>query len=71
MNQRRSNLKAHIVSLATVGGVLLFAFFLYLVVVLFGFLSEHPQLLVYAFLLLLSLQAYWLLFAYLKRRFAG
>lgn len=62
-------LKAHIVALLVVGGVLLFAFFVYLVGATFVWIFGHPKILVYAFIAVATLQAYWLFFAFLKRRF--
>ncbi|OIP43180.1 MAG: hypothetical protein AUK47_03145 [Deltaproteobacteria bacterium CG2_30_63_29] len=69
LKESDGRLKAHIVALLVVGGVLLFAFFVYLVGATFAWIFTHPHVLVYAFIAVATVQAYWLFFAFLKRRF--
>jgi hypothetical protein len=66
--EHKSGVKAHVITLLIVGGVLLFAFVLYLVAALLYWLVFHLDVLVYAFTALAVTQGYWMLFAYLKRR---
>ena len=66
-----SSVKAHAATVLVVGGLLLSAFALYLALSFVFFLADRPELLVYTYLGLAVAQAYWLLFAYLKRRLAS
>ena len=50
LKESDGRLKAHIVALLVVGGVLLFAFFVYLVGATFAWIFTHPHVLVYAFI---------------------
>lgn len=64
-----SRFSLHALAALIVGGVLLFAFVLYLLVAFAAWLVTTPQYLVYAFLMLVVGQSWWILLAWLKRRF--
>lgn len=63
-----SKVKFHILTLLIVGGALLFAFVVYMLLLVATWLFTNPSILVYAFMVLFTVEAYWLLFAFLKRR---
>ncbi len=63
-------LRAHMLSLLVIGGAILFAFIIYLGLAFCLYLWRHPQILVYGYTALIALQLYWLLFAFLRRRFS-
>lgn len=69
MARDKGTMQAHMVAAVIVGGAGLFAFCIYLVVVFFGWLSDNPEILAYTFGLAATIQAWWLAFAWAKRRF--
>ena len=69
MDLSSENTRAHVLALLIVGGVMLFAFVLTVAITVLHFLFTHRDILVLAFTALFVAQAYWILFAFLKRRF--
>ncbi len=67
--QEKGGLRLHLLTVVVVGGALLFSFVLYFVLAFFHWLFTHPSVLVYTFLVLVVVQSYWLLHAYLRSRY--